>query len=149
MRKKTEWTVFFEAVTIIAEIIATIEKKYYEDDEDDRSIELSFSSETPYERSFGMEIIDHDKMDLSFLGSGNAPFLADHDATKVIGIVEKVNIANARGRAKVRFGKNDLANSIFQDIKDGIRPNISFGYEVLSFRILCFVRKKRSGPDPK
>ena len=111
---------------------ATIEKKYFEDDEDDRSIDLSFSSETPYERSFGMEIIDHDKMDLSFLGSGNAPFLADHDATKVIGIVEKVNIANARGRAKVRFGKNDLANSIFQDIKDGIRPNISFGYEVLS-----------------
>ena len=47
-------------------------------------------------------------------------------------IVEKVNIANARGRAKVRFGKNELANSIFQDIKDGIRPNISFGYEVLS-----------------
>jgi hypothetical protein len=111
---------------------ATIEKKYYEDDEDDRSIELSFSSETPYERSFGMEIIDHDKMDLSFLDSGNAPFLADHDATKVIGIVEKVNVANARGRAKVRFGKNDLAQSIFQDIKDGIRPNISFGYEVLS-----------------
>ena len=111
---------------------ATIEKKYYEDDEDDRSIELSFSSETPYERSFGMEIIDHDKMDLSFLGSGNAPFLADHDATKVIGIVEKVNVANARGRAKVRFGKNELAQSIFQDIKDGIRPNISFGYEVLS-----------------
>ena len=111
---------------------ATIEKKYYEDDEDDRSIELSFSSETPYERSFGMEIIDHDKMDLSFLDSGNAPFLADHDATKVIGIVEKVNVANARGRAKVRFGKNELAQSIFQDIKDGIRPNISFGYEVLS-----------------
>ena len=71
-------------------------------------------------------------MDLSFLASGNAPFLADHDATKVIGIVEKVKIADARGRAKVRFGKNDLANSIFQDIKDGIRPNISFGYEVLS-----------------
>ena len=111
---------------------ATIEKRYYEDDEEDRSIDLSFSSETPYERSFGMEIIDHDKMDLTFLDSGNAPFLADHDATKVIGIVEKVNIANARGRAKVRFGKNDLANSIFQDIKDGIRPNISFGYEVLS-----------------
>ena len=109
---------------------ATIKKEYI--DEEDRSIDLSFSSETPYERAFGMEIIDHDKMDLSFLASGNAPFLADHDATKVIGIVEKVKIADARGRAKVRFGKNDLANSIFQDIKDGIRPNISFGYEVLS-----------------
>ena len=109
---------------------ATIEKKYL--DEENRSIELSFSSETPYERSFGMEIIDHDKMDLSFLDSGNAPFLADHDPIKVIGIVEKVNVANARGRAVVRFGKNDLAQEIFQDIKDGIRPNISFGYEVLS-----------------
>tara|TARA_B100001175_G_scaffold151429_1_gene128338 strand:- start:21 stop:122 length:102 start_codon:yes stop_codon:yes gene_type:complete len=27
IKKKTEWTVFFEAVTIIAEIIAIIEKK--------------------------------------------------------------------------------------------------------------------------
>jgi hypothetical protein len=27
IRKKTEWTVFFEAVTIIADIIAIIEKK--------------------------------------------------------------------------------------------------------------------------
>lgn len=101
-------------------------------DLNERTIDLSFSSETPYERSFGMEIIDHNKMDLSFLASGNAPMLADHDPTKIIGIIEKVNIANARGRAKVRFGKGELANSIFQDIKDGIRPNISFGYEVLS-----------------
>tara|TARA_B100000900_G_scaffold274038_1_gene234141 strand:- start:134 stop:250 length:117 start_codon:yes stop_codon:yes gene_type:complete len=27
IKKKTEWTVFFEAVTIIADIIAIIEKK--------------------------------------------------------------------------------------------------------------------------
>ena len=27
IKKKTEWTVFLEAVTIIADIIATIEKK--------------------------------------------------------------------------------------------------------------------------
>ena len=27
MRKKTEWTVFFEAVTMMADIIAIIEKK--------------------------------------------------------------------------------------------------------------------------
>ena len=27
IKKKTEWTVFFETVTIIADIIATIEKK--------------------------------------------------------------------------------------------------------------------------
>ena len=118
-------------------------------DDVDRSIDLSFSSETPYERSFGMEIIDHNKMDLSFIASGNAPFLADHDATKVIGIVEKVNIAEARGRAKVRFGKNELANSIFQDIKDGIRPNISFGYEVLSMEKVKTKNEDKEKPSYK
>ncbi len=118
-------------------------------DDVDRSIDLSFSSETPYERSFGMEIIDHNKMDLSFIASGNAPFLADHDATKVIGIVEKVNIADARGRAKVRFGKNELANSIFQDIKDGIRPNISFGYEVLSMEKVKTKNEDKEKPSYK
>ena len=118
-------------------------------DDADRSINLSFSSETPYERSFGMEIIDHNKMDLSFIASGNAPFLADHDATKVIGIVEKVNIAEARGRAKVRFGKNELANSIFQDIKDGIRPNISFGYEVLSMEKVKTKNEDKEKPSYK
>ena len=78
-----------------------------------------------------MEIIDHDKMDLEFLDSGNAPLLLDHDATKQIGIIEKVTVADKRGRASVRFGKSDLANSVFQDVQDGIRTNVSFGYEIL------------------
>ena len=108
---------------------ATISKKDL--DENTRTIGLSFSSETPYERNFGMEIIDHDKMDLEFLDSGNAPLLLDHDATKQIGIIEKVTVADKRGRASVRFGKSDLANSVFQDVQDGIRTNVSFGYEIL------------------
>ncbi len=108
---------------------ATIEKKDL--DENNRTINLSFSSETPYERNFGMEIIDHDKMDLEFLDSGNAPLLLDHDATKQIGIIEKVTVADKRGRASVRFGKSDLASDVFQDVQDGIRTNVSFGYEIL------------------
>ena len=78
-----------------------------------------------------MEIIDHDKMDLEFLDSGNAPLLLDHDATKQIGIIEKVTVADKRGRASVRFGKSDLASDVFQDVQDGIRTNVSFGYEIL------------------
>ena len=108
---------------------ATIEKKDL--DENNRTINLSFSSETPYERNFGMEIIDHDKMVLEFLDSGNAPLLLDHDATKQIGIIEKVTVADKRGRASVRFGKSDLASDVFQDVQDGIRTNVSFGYEIL------------------
>ena len=100
-------------------------------DEENRSINLSFSSETPYERNFGMEIIDHDKMDLEFLDSGNAPLLLDHDPVKQIGIIEKVTVADKRGRASVRFGKSDLADSVFQDVQDGIRTNVSFGYEIM------------------
>lgn len=100
-------------------------------DEENRSINLSFSSETPYERNFGMEIIDHDKMDLEFLDSGNAPLLLDHDPIKQIGIIEKVTVADKRGRASVRFGKSDLADSVFRDVQDGIRTNVSFGYEIM------------------
>ena len=119
--------------------LGTQSKKYFRTfnikqdniNEIERKVDLSFSSETPYERNFGMEIIDHNRMDLSFLGSGNAPLLADHDPTKQIGIIEKVDVADARGRAVVRFGKSDLADSFFQDVQDGIRQNVSFGYEIL------------------
>ena len=57
-------------------------------DEENRTVKIAFSSEQPYERDFGIEILDHDRANLEFMASGNAPLLLDHDATKQIGIVE-------------------------------------------------------------
>ena len=104
-------------------------------DEEKRTVRIAFSSEQPYERDFGIEILDHDRANLEFMASGNAPLLLDHDATKQIGIVENASIDSDKvGRATVRFGKSPLAEEVFNDVKDGIRRNISVGYEVFDMK---------------
>ena len=99
-----------------------------------RTVQIAISSEEPVERSFGMEVLEHsaEAMDLSFLASGRAPLLLDHDPEKQIGVIESVELdGNTRRlRAKVRFGKGALADEAFTDVVDGIRANISVGYSI-------------------
>jgi HK97 family phage major capsid protein len=95
-----------------------------------RTVEMAFASETPYERWWGVEILDVSKkaMDLSRMKSG-ANLLCDHDTTDVVGVVESVSIgADKVARAVVRFGKSERAEEVFQDVIDGIRVNVSVGY---------------------
>lgn len=95
-----------------------------------RTVEMAFSSEAPYRRWWGVEILDHTQssIDLSRMSS-HANLLCDHDTTDVIGVVESVNIGADRiARALVRFGKSARAEEIFQDVIDGIRKNVSVGY---------------------
>lgn len=103
-------------------------------DEEKRTVKIAVSSEEPVERSFGAEILDHspESIDLSFAKSGRMPLLLDHDPKQQIGIVEDVRLdsLSRRLRAKVRFGKNGLAKEVFEDVVDGIRSNISVGYQV-------------------
>ena len=102
--------------------------------EDKRTVSIAISSEEPVERSFGKEILDHteNSIDLSFLASGRAPLLLDHDPEKQIGVVESVELdgKSRRLRAKVRFGKGELAREAFSDVVDGIKANISVGYSI-------------------
>lgn len=103
-------------------------------DEETRRVKVGVSSEEPVERSFGLEVMDHskDSMDLTFLNSGRAPLLLDHDMTKQVGVVEGVELDEKarRLRASVRFGKGELASEVFNDVTDGIRANISVGYRI-------------------
>jgi len=101
-------------------------------DEEARTVELAFSSESPVSRWFGEEILDHDPKSIR-LGrlSDGGPVLVDHDATDHVGVVESVVISGDRmGRAKVRFGKSARANEIWQDVTDGIRKSVSVGYRI-------------------
>ena len=99
-----------------------------------RRVKVAVSSEEPVDRSYGIEILDHKpgSIDLSFLNSGRAPLLLDHDPTQQIGVVESVTLDGSarRLRATVRFGKNGLAKDVFDDVEDGIRGNISVGYQI-------------------
>lgn len=101
-------------------------------DKDNRTVSLSFSSEEPVERWFGSEVLDHSKgaVRLKRLKTGG-PLLLDHDSRKQIGVVEKVSIGDdRRGRVDVRFGKSEHAEEIYQDVLDGIRSNVSVGYQI-------------------
>lgn len=100
--------------------------------EDARTVELAFSSEEPYERWWGIEVLDHTSKSIRMqrLKSG-APLLMDHNTRDHIGVIESVQIGDDRvGRAVVRFGKSARADEIFQDVIDGIRTNVSVGYVV-------------------
>ena len=103
-------------------------------DEENRTVRVGVSSEEPVKRSFGMEVIDHSResMNLEFLNSGRAPLLIDHDMERQIGVIESVELDEEarRLRAKVRFGRGELASEVFNDVVDGIRQNISVGYRV-------------------
>ena len=103
-------------------------------DEDSRRVKMAISSEEPVQRSFGMEVLEHSEnaIDLSFLRSGRAPLLLDHDPEKQIGVIESVDLDGSarRLRATVRFGRGGLAKEAFDDVTDGIRANISVGYAI-------------------
>lgn len=109
---------------------------------EDRTVELAFSSETPVQRWFGDEVLDHSggsiRMDRI---EGGAALLVNHDWDDQVGVIESVEIGDdKRGRAKVRFGRGARADEIFQDVVDGIRKNVSFGYAVHKVEI-----EKRKG----
>ena len=97
-----------------------------------RTIEMAFSSETPYERWWGIEVLDNSApaVRLGRLTSGG-PLLMDHDTRDQVGVIESVRIdADRVGRAVVRFGKSARAEEVWQDVQDGIRRNVSVGYAI-------------------
>jgi HK97 family phage major capsid protein len=110
---------------------ATFERATIE--EQSRRATLAFSSEMEVDRGWGIEILDHseDAIDAEFIGSGRAPLLVDHDMADQVGVVEQINLGADRvARAVVRFGKSARAEEIWQDVKDGIRSNVSVGYVI-------------------
>jgi len=101
-------------------------------DEAARTATLAFASETPYERWWGIEVLNiaPQSMRQGRLRSG-ANLLCDHDVRDVVGVVESVEIGADRvARATVRFGKSARAEEVWQDVLGGIRRNVSFGYMI-------------------
>lgn len=102
-------------------------------DAEARTIELAFSSEEPVERWWGVEILGHGdgEVDTGWIKSGRAPLLVDHSFRDQVGVVESAELGKDRkGRATVRFGRSPRADEIFKDVLDGIRVNVSVGYEI-------------------
>jgi HK97 family phage major capsid protein/HK97 family phage prohead protease len=106
-------------------------------DDEQRTVELAFSSEAPVRRYFGDEVLDHgaDSVRMERLNNA-AAVLVNHDHDDQVGVVESARIdSDGMGRAVVRFGNSARASEIYQDVKDGIRQLISFGYSIHQMRL--------------
>jgi HK97 family phage major capsid protein len=95
---------------------------------------FSLSSEEPYERYMGHEVLVHEAsaVDLSFLNSGNAPLLYQHDSfSGQIGVIEKAWLDETKRRVYVtaRFSRRPMAQEVKTDVDDGIMRNVSVGYD--------------------
>ena len=113
--------------------LTRFEPAQFDAQEDERTVEFSFSSETPVKRWFGNEVLSHDlkAVDLGRMNDG-APVLFNHDPDRVIGVVERawVDGEKRRARALVRFSRNSFAEEVLADVRDGVLRNISVGYSI-------------------
>ena len=102
-----------------------------EQPQESRRRTISFSSEEPYRRWFGMEILDHGEnaVDLSRLNSVGV-LLFNHNTDKVVGKVIRAWVENHRGMAEVEFDTDDDAEKIFGKVKSGTLKTTSVRYSV-------------------
>ena len=101
-------------------------------DDKTRIVDASISSTKPYERHFGYEILSHDQSSIDFeRAKDGLALLLDHDSTKQIGRVENIRIDGDRLRCSLRFSNSTQASEIWDDVKNGIRTDLSVGYQVI------------------
>lgn len=107
-------------------------------DTDSRTVELSFSSETPYGRWFGDEILCHDEecINLERFNNGLGAVLFNHDRDAVVGHVEKVWLEDNRGKALARFDTDEQSETIFQKVQSGTLQGVSVGYAIYRYEVL-------------
>ena len=113
-----------------AEVITRMDDM--EDQEDEEyTLELSASSETPYERWWGTEILSHAKgaINMERISDG-ANLLWMHDWEKYIGVIETARVEDSKLRCKVKFDTHELAIKIKNSIKAGILSKVSIGYMI-------------------
>ncbi|TDL57849.1 peptidase [Paenibacillus dendritiformis] len=109
--------------------------------EEERTVELSFSSEEPYRRWFGNEVLSHDAgaVDLSRLQEvGVLLFSHGRDARygrMPIGTIEKAwTDSNTRkARALVRFDDDEDSEKVFRKVVKGVIKGVSVGYNVTNW----------------
>lgn len=113
---------------------------------EERTVELSFSSETPYQRWFGPEILDHADgcVNLKRLKEIGC-VLFNHNRNTVIGKVVKAWTENGRGKATVRFDEDEQSEVIYQKVKSGTLKGVSVGYTVDNWESVAAGKKSVDG----
>lgn len=115
-------------------------------DGEDRTVELSFSSEEPYKRCWGVEILDHSEgcIDLERLNRIGC-VLFNHKRDVVIAKIEKAWVENSRGYARIRFDEDSESDCIFKKVQSGTLKGVSNGYTVEQWETLSANQKSLDG----
>ena len=102
--------------------------------------ELSFSSELAVRRHDPDDDVDYDEVlshdpddvDLSRAKDG-LPLCDMHDLRRQIGKVEDISVGEDRkGRGFARFSSSSIGKEVRADVDDGIKDNVSVGYEYVA-----------------
>ena len=113
---------------------------------DGKSFELSFSSEEPYARWYGTEILDHTAgcMDLSRLESIGV-VLFNHKRDQVIGKVVKAWEEGGRGKATIAFDDDEQSEVIRKKVATGTLKGVSVGYSIDTWEEVAAGKKSSDG----
>ncbi|AMJ40979.1 HK97 family phage prohead protease [Anaerotignum propionicum] len=101
------------------------------EEENERKFIISFSSEEPYLRWFGPEILSHEEgaMDLGRLNEMGV-LLFNHHRDQVVGKVLRAWIENGRGMAEVEFDDDEFSETIRKKVASGTLKGVSVSYRV-------------------
>ena len=102
---------------------------------EERAVELSFSSDTPYQRYdfFNDEVYDevlsHEEKAVNLQRLKDiGTVLFNHNSNAPIGGIERVWIEGGRGKAIVRFDEDPESERIYQKVLKGSLKGVSVGY---------------------
>uniref|UniRef100_A0A6H1ZL43 Putative peptidase n=1 Tax=viral metagenome TaxID=1070528 RepID=A0A6H1ZL43_9ZZZZ len=115
-------------------------------DVENRTIELSISSENPVTRFFGNEIILHSEDSIDFSGFNSA--LYNHNPEKIIGRFINPRVEKKRAYATLVFDNDELGETAMQKVISGSLKGASIGYSVKEFRELQPGEKWRGFEGP-
>lgn len=115
----------------------TVEINLEKVDREARTVELSLSSEEPYERYFGIEVLGHQAGEIvtDYLDAGMSA-LFNHWLDDLIGVWEEYWIKDGKLGGRIKFARHQDAEDKFQMVLDGILHQASVGYDVLAWELL-------------
>ena len=97
----------------------------------ERKFILSFSSEQPVTRWFGVEILDHSPgaVDLTRLNDIGC-LLFNHNRDRVVGKINRAWVEEYRGYAEVEFDTDAESEVIYQKVRSETLKGVSVGYRI-------------------
>lgn len=112
----------------------------------ERKFVLSFSSEEPYDRWWGTEILSHSEgaLDLTRLNSIGV-VLYNHNRDKVIGKILRAWVEDGRGKAEIEFDSDADSEVIYQKVASGTLKGVSVGYMVEVWEEVAANKKSSDG----